>query len=110
MAANDSQSIRSGTAELIGELMARNSLEPDDLISCIFTVTDDLDADFPAAAAREVGLSGVPLLCSREIPVPGSLERVVRVLVHFDSDSSSVVEHVYLGGAQSLRPDLGSAQ
>ena len=108
--ANDAAAIRAATVELMTALMERNSLKPSDLISCLFTVTEDLDADFPAAAACEIGLDGVPLMCAREIPVPGSLERVVRVLVHYDSVPGSMQEHVYLGGAQALRPDLNSAQ
>lgn len=108
--ANDAAAIRSATVELMTALMERNSLAPDDLISCLFTVTEDLDADFPAAAAREIGLDGVPLMCAREIPVPGSLERVVRVLVHYEAGPEAKQDHVYLGGAQALRPDLDSAQ
>ena len=107
---NESSAIRSATVELMTALMERNGLEPGDLISCLFTVTDDLDADFPAAAARDIGLDGVPLMCAREIPVPGSLERVVRVLVHYEAGEGTKQEHVYLGGAQALRPDLDSAQ
>jgi len=108
--ANEAVAIRAATVELMTALMERNSLQPGDLISCLFTVTEDLDADFPAAAAREIGLDGVPLMCAREIPVPGSLELVVRVLVHYDAGLDSKQEHVYLGGAQALRPDLDSAQ
>jgi len=108
--ANDAAVIRAGTTELVEQVLTRNELGPDDLISCVFTVTDDLDADFPAAAARQMGLDQVPLLCAREIPVPGSLERVVRVLVHYNDTRDAPAEHVYLGGAQALRPDLDSAQ
>jgi chorismate mutase len=108
--ANEAAAIRTATAELMTELMARNSLRPEDLISCLFTVTEDLDAEFPAAAAREIGLDGVPLMCAREIPVPGSLERAVRVLVHYEAPAEAKQVHVYLGGAQALRPDLNSAQ
>ncbi len=108
--ANEAAAIRAATVELMTELMARNELSPENLISCLFTLTEDLDAEFPAAAAREIGLDGVPLMCAREIPVPGSLERVVRVLVHYDAGAGGKQEHVYLGGAQSLRPDLNSAQ
>ena len=108
--ANDAAAIRSATVELMSALMERNALHPDNLISCLFTVTEDLDADFPAAAAREIGLDGVPLMCAREIPVPGSLERIVRVLVHYDAGPDAKQEHVYLGAAQALRPDLDSAQ
>jgi chorismate mutase len=110
VAANERDAIVGGTTELVQALMARNRLEPSDLISCIFTVTEDLDAEFPAAAARKIGLDRVPLLCAREIPVPGSMERVIRVMVHFRGLPGVEPEHVYLGAAQELRPDLGSAQ
>lgn len=108
--ANEADLIREATAELVLELMGRNGIAPDDLVSCIFTVTEDLDADFPAAAAREAGLDRVPLLCAREIPVPGAMPRVVRILAHYHADDDHSPEHVYLGDAQALRPDLGSAQ
>lgn len=107
---NESEAIRGATSRLVTELMDRNGLAPEDLVSCIFTVTEDLDADFPAAAAREIGLSAVPLLCAREIPVPGSMPRVVRILAHYNAPDGHVPEHVYLDEAQALRPDLGSAQ
>jgi chorismate mutase len=110
VAANDADSIRTGTVELVVELLSRNGLTSEDLISCIFTVTPDLDAEFPATAAREAGLDQVPLLCASEIPVPGAMERVVRVLVHCELAEGQVGEHVYLSGAQALRPDLNSAQ
>jgi chorismate mutase len=92
------------------ELMSRNELEPDAMVSCIFTLTDDLDAEFPAVAARNLGLSRVPLLCTREIPVPGSLPRVIRVMVHYYAPEDHESRHVYLGEARSLRADLESAQ
>ena len=92
------------------ELIARNRLTPEAIVSCIFTLTEDLNAEFPAVAARALGLSRVPLLCSREVPVPGSLPRVVRVLVHYYSEPSHVSQHVYLGEARALRADLESAQ
>ena len=110
VAANESSAIRQATVELLDELMNRNGLKPADFVSCIFTVTPDLDADFPAAAAREVGFAQVPLLCACEIPVPGSMPRVVRILAHYHSGEDHSPEHVYLGDAQRLRPDLGSAQ
>ncbi|MEI6448257.1 MAG: chorismate mutase [Actinomycetes bacterium] len=108
--ANEADAIRSATAAMITELMQRNGLAAEDLVSCLFTVTEDLDAEFPAAAARAIGLDRVPLLCAREIPVPNSMPRVVRVLAHCYSSEDHTPEHVYLGEAQSLRPDLGSAQ
>ena len=108
--ANEGAAILSATDELMRELMERNELEPDAMVSCIFTLTDDLNAEFPAVAARNLGLSRVPLLCSREVPVPGSLPRVIRVLVHYYAPEDHEPRHVYLGEARVLRADLESAQ
>jgi chorismate mutase len=108
--ANEAPAILSATDELMRELMARNTLEPEAMVSCIFTLTDDLNAEFPAVAARNLGLSRVPLLCSREVPVPGSLPRVIRVLVHYYAADDHEPRHVYLGEARVLRADLESAQ
>jgi chorismate mutase len=107
---NDSESILSATTELIGELMARNGIEPAGFVSVIFTCTDDLDAQFPAVAAREMGFSQVPLLCNREMDVPGAMERVIRVLAHYYAAADHSPSHVYLGATQRLRADLHSAQ
>jgi chorismate mutase len=90
--------------ELCKEIERRNDIRPSDVVWAIFTVTHDLDADFPARAARAGGWTDVPMICSREIPVPGSMPRVVRLLLHVDSDGPR--QHVYLRGAQALRPDL----
>ena len=108
--ANDASSILSATDALMRELMARNELEAEAMVSCIFTLTDDLDAEFPAVAARALGFDRVPLLCAREIPVPGSLPRVIRVLVHYYAEDGHEPQHVYLGEARALRADLESAQ
>jgi chorismate mutase len=110
VAANDAESILSATDELLRELMERNALHADEMVSAIFTLTDDLDAEFPAVAARALGLDRVPLLCSREIPVPGSLPRVIRCLVHYYAPEGHLPQHVYLGEARTLRADLESAQ
>ncbi|MGZ4247167.1 MAG: chorismate mutase [Solirubrobacteraceae bacterium] len=107
---NDAGAILEATDALMRELMARNALEPEAMVSCIFTLTDDLDAEFPAVAARNLGLNRVPLLCSREIPVPGSLPRVIRVMVHYYAPEDHEPRHVYLGDARALRADLESAQ
>ena len=107
---NDREAILSATDELMRELMERNSLEPEAMVSCIFTLTDDLNAEFPAVAARNLGLSRVPLLCTREVPVPGSLPQVIRVLVHYYASEDHEPRHVYLGEARVLRADLESAQ
>ena len=107
---NEAGAILSATEELVLAVLERNELQADDLVSCIFTVTDDLDAEFPAVAARRIGLDGVPLLCTREIPVPGSLPRVIRVLVHCYPPGEGKPKHVYLGEATQLRRDLEAAQ
>ncbi|MBV9413475.1 MAG: chorismate mutase [Solirubrobacterales bacterium] len=108
--ANERSAILAATDELMRELMERNALEPTAMVSCIFTLTDDLDAEFPAVAARDLGLNRVPLLCTREVPVPGSLPRVIRVLLHYYAPEAHEPRHVYLGEARSLRADLESAQ
>ena len=105
---NTAEAILSATDKLMREILARNALGADDLVSCIFTLTPDLDAQFPAAAARAMGLSSVPLLCAREIPVPGALPSIIRVLIHAYMDRPA--EHVYLGEAAKLRLDLAGAQ
>jgi chorismate mutase len=110
VSANEAQAILDATDELMRELINRNELEIDAIVSCIFTLTDDLDAEFPAVAARRLGLSRVPLLCAREIPVPGSLPSVIRVLAHYYAAEDHEPRHVYLGAARSLRADLESAQ
>jgi chorismate mutase len=107
---NDPDAILGATEWLLREIMKRNELVPEDVVSCIFTLTDDLDAEFPAVAARNIGFSGVPLLCAREIPVPGSLPRVIRILMHYYADDEHDPRHVYLGEARRLRLDLEGAQ
>jgi chorismate mutase len=108
--ANDAESILGATEDLVRELMDRNGLEPAAMVSCIFTVTDDLDAEFPAVAARRLGLDQVPLLCTREIAVPGAMPRVIRALVHYYAPAQHEPAHAYLGAARELRSDLHSAQ
>jgi chorismate mutase len=107
---NDRDEVLARAEELMREVMARNDLAPDAMVSCIFTATDDLDAEFPAVAARQVGLDRVPLLCAREIAVPGSMPRVIRVLVHYHAPDDHTPRHVYLGEARALRADLEAAQ
>jgi chorismate mutase len=108
---NTSEAILKATDALMREILSRNDLGADDLVSCIFTLTPDLDAQFPAVAAREMGLSSVPLLCAREIPVPGALPHVIRVLMHaYLPDPEAKPQHVYLGDAIKLRLDLQGAQ
>ena len=105
--ANDRATILDGTSELVTEVMCRNKLAPDDVISVIFTATPDLTAEFPALAARRLGFQEVPLLCCTEIDVPTAMPRVVRLLMHVDAElTRSAVQHVYLRGATALRVDI----
>lgn len=93
--------------ELLRDLLERNGLVLDDVISAIFTATADIVSMFPATAARGVGFGAVPLLCASEIPVPGSMPRCIRVLLHVTTDRPKAdLRHVYLHGAQVLRDDL----
>jgi chorismate mutase len=108
--ANEASAILDATDQLIRELMQRNGLDAGAMVSCIFTLTDDLSAEFPAVAARRLGLDKVPLLCAREVPVPGSLPRVIRALVHYYAEEGHQPRHVYLREAKVLRADLESAQ
>jgi chorismate mutase len=110
VAANEADAIVAATEKLMKELIARNDLTAAAMVSCLFTTTEDLDAEFPAVAARNLGLDQVPLLCCREIPVPGSMPRVIRVLAHYYAPADHAPAHVYMGGAADLRRDLQSAQ
>ena len=105
--ANERAAILDGTTDLVTEVMTRNGLVPDDVISVVFTTTPDLTAEFPALAARKIGFHDVPLLCAREIAVPGAMPRVVRLLMHVETAKPrSELEHVYLRGAAALRLDI----
>lgn len=106
------EQIRAAARELMEEILRRNQIADfDDVISAVFTTTSDLSSAFPAEAARAMGMNFVPLLCAQEIPVPGSMARCLRILLHVNSDRSArEIEHVYLHDAQKLRPDLRSAQ
>ena len=110
--ADDPDLIHQATRELLEEILTENNgMQPEDVASAVFTVTDDLVSTFPAQAARQMGWDLVPMLCAREIPVPGSLPRVIRVLVHWNTESpQSEIRHVYLKDAVKLRPDLVAAQ
>ena len=112
VAADEPDLILQATRELLEEILGENSgMCPEDVASAIFTVTDDLVSTFPAQAARQMGWDIVPMLCGREIPVPNSLPRVIRVLVHWNTKvPQSEVRHVYLRDAVKLRPDLVAAQ
>jgi chorismate mutase len=105
--ADDRDDILQGTSELVTEVLHRNGIDPADLISIVFTATPDLTAEFPAYAARLLGLTDVPLLCTTEISVPGSMPRVLRLLAHVEtSRPRAEIRHVYLRGAAGLRTDL----
>ena len=110
VAHNDADAILDGTEELVREVMERNALDPAHMVSCIFTCTNDLNAQFPAVAARRLGLGNVPLLCAHEMDVPGSLPRVIRLLLHYYGDDDAQPRHVYLHDARQLRRDLEAAQ
>ena len=104
---DDRDEILAATTELLESVLERNRLATDDLISVVFTATPDLVSEFPAYAARQMGITDVPLLCASEIAVPGAMPRVLRLLAHVDSDlPRSEVRHVYLRGAAALRTDL----
>ena len=109
---DDPAQIRAAARELMEEILRRNQIvDFDDVISAVFTTTEDLVSAFPAEAARAMGMNQVPLLCAQEIPVTGSMPRCIRVLLHVNSDRTpKEIEHVYLREAQKLRPDLKSAQ
>ncbi len=105
--ANDRDAILVSTAELVTAVMSRNDLSTDDVISVLFTATPDLNAEFPALAARKIGFHEVPLMCATEIAVPGAMPRVVRLMAHVETDRSrSELQHVYLRGAAALRLDI----
>ncbi len=108
--ANEGGAILAATEELMRALIERNELEPEAMVSCLFTTTEDLDAEFPAAAARNMGLDAVPLLCAREINVPGAMPRVIRAMVHYYAPLGHTPAHAYLGATQALRSDLHAAQ
>ena len=105
---NTAEAILAATRELLALIIEANDLKVEDVASAIFTTTPDLTAAFPAKAAREMGWRDVALLDAQEIPVPGSLERCIRVLIHWNTEKSAAeIRHVYLRGARKLRPDWG---
>ncbi len=110
--ADEPDLILQATRELLEEILAENEgMRTDDIASALFTVTDDLASTFPAQGARQMGWGLVPMMCAREIPVPGSLPRVIRVLVHWNTElAQNQITHVYLRDAVKLRPDLIAAQ
>ena len=103
---DDADALLGSTERLLSAVLQRNEIDAEDLVSIMFTVTEDLRSAFPAEAARRMGLGRVPLMCAQEIPVAGSMPSVVRILLHFHSERTlDEVEHVYLDGAESLRDD-----
>ena len=105
--ADERDQILVATAELVTEVMSRNDLTTDDVISVVFTATPDLTSEFPALAARKLGFHEVPLLCASEIAVPHALPRVIRLMAHIETDRErSEIQHVYLRGATALRVDI----
>src|SRR3984893_13748900 len=106
----DRDAILEATAELVAEVMSRNDLTTDDMISVLFTSTPDLTAEFPALAARKIGFHEVPWMCAAEIAVPGAMPRVVRLMAHIETDRPrSAIQHVYLRGAAALRLDIAQS-
>lgn len=106
---NNSEEITGKTKILLKKMTEDNKIEQDDIISVIFTMTKDLDAVFPAVAARQLGWTDVALMCTNEIDVPGSLKKCIRVLLHINTDkSNNEIRHIYLEGAKVLRPDIVS--
>ena len=110
--ADDPDQIREATRQLISEILTRNEISDfDDIISAVFTTTQDLVSAFPAEAARHIGMTTVPLLCAQEIPVTGAMPRCIRILLHVNSERKPAdIVHVYLREAEKLRPDMKSAQ
>jgi chorismate mutase len=104
---NEREEILTATRQLLALMLRQNQIKSDDVASAIFTTTPDIDAEFPALAARQLGLLDVPLLCGHEMAVPGSLKLCVRILLHWNTDKAqSEVQHVYIREAQRLRPDI----
>ncbi|OGO40799.1 MAG: chorismate mutase [Chloroflexi bacterium RBG_16_57_9] len=103
---NTRQAILDGTRELLSLLIEANGIHPDEVASAIFTTTPDLDAEFPAVAARQLGWTDVALMCGHEMSVPGSLQKCVRILIHWNtSKPANAIQHIYIKGASQLRPD-----
>jgi len=106
---NEREAILAATTELLQLLISRNELRAADVASVIFTMTADLDAEFPALAARKLGWSDIALMCMREIPVPGSLPMCIRVLLHVNTEREAAeISHVYIRGAVNLRPEFSA--
>lgn len=108
---NTREAILAATRELLSRLIEANRIHPDDVASAIFTTTPDLNAEFPAVAARQLGWTDVALMCTHEMSVPGSLPKCIRVLIHWNtSKPASAIQHIYIKGAAQLRPDRADHQ
>jgi chorismate mutase len=104
---NDREEILAATTELLQLLILHNDLKTEDITSVIFTLTDDLNAEFPAVAARSLGWTETALMCARELPIPGSLDKCIRILLHVNTERSAAeIQHIYIRGAVKLRPTL----
>jgi len=110
-AANSREAIFEATKKLLIHMFAKNEIDAENIASIFITATPDLTADFPAYAVREMGLSKIPLMCATEINVPGTLQRVIRVLIHVETDKKqNEIRHLYIGDAARLRPDLAGGE
>jgi len=104
---DDAQEMAQAVTELLSEILARNEVDLEDLVSIFFTATPDLHSAFPAAAARGIGLADVPLICAQELDVAGAMEKVIRVMLHVQTSTPrNEINHVYLRGAEALRKDI----
>lgn len=107
VASDTKEAVVAATGTLLEEMLRRNDLPREDLVSIIFTATADLRSEFPAVAARSMGISDVPLLCARELDIEGAMPRCIRVLLHaYSARPAGEIRHVYLGEARALRDDL----
>lgn len=108
---NTAEEILEATSDLLTALIRLNEIEPEDVVSAIFTTTTDLTASFPALAARDLGWTEVPLLCTHEMAVPGALGRVVRILLHINTTRAHAeIRHIYVKDARALRPEWGLSE
>lgn len=108
---NDREEILSATHELLELLITKNDIQPENIVSAVFSLTEDLDAEFPAVAARGLGWTETALMCAREIPVPNSLGKCIRILIHVNTTrSAKEIQHVYIREAVKLRPTFGMGQ
>ncbi len=105
--ANSKEAIIETTKQMLQRIIVENDMQPDEIASAFFSTTRDLNAEFPAIAARQLGWTDVPLMCMHEMEVPGALPQCVRVMVHWNTDKRpNQIRHIYINGAEKLRPDL----